>query len=87
MIDLHCHILPGVDDGSKSLEMSLEMARLAVADGIKAIVATPHTMDGVYENRAPDILQRVEAFQRFVGHGLCICRNLCSDLSCPAGWH
>ena len=63
MIDLHCHILPGVDDGSKSLEMSLRMARLAVADGIKAIVATPHTMDGVYENRAPDILPRVEAFQ------------------------
>ena len=33
MIDLHSHILPGIDDGSKSLEMSLAMARIAVADG------------------------------------------------------
>jgi len=63
MIDLHCHILPGVDDGSKSLETSLQMARVAVKDGIKAIVATPHTMDGVYMNRVPDILPGVESFQ------------------------
>lgn len=40
--DLHCHILPNVDDGATSLEMSLEMARLAVADGTTTIVATPH---------------------------------------------
>lgn len=42
MIDLHAHILPGIDDGPKSLEDSLEMARLAVADGITTAVATPH---------------------------------------------
>uniref|UniRef100_A0A7C5ELG0 protein-tyrosine-phosphatase n=1 Tax=Desulfobacca acetoxidans TaxID=60893 RepID=A0A7C5ELG0_9BACT len=42
MIDLHAHILPGVDDGPQTLEESLEMARQAVADGITVMVATPH---------------------------------------------
>jgi protein-tyrosine phosphatase len=42
MIDLHSHILPGIDDGAANLEQSLAMARLAVADGIHTIVATPH---------------------------------------------
>jgi len=42
MIDIHAHILPGVDDGAKNWEQSLEMARIAVEDGITAMVATPH---------------------------------------------
>jgi len=42
MIDLHCHILPGLDDGSPDLATSLEMARIALDDGIETIVATPH---------------------------------------------
>ena len=42
MIDLHCHILPGVDDGAASDEESLAMARLAVESGVTAIAATPH---------------------------------------------
>ncbi|KMK78299.1 tyrosine-protein phosphatase [Alkalihalobacillus pseudalcaliphilus] len=42
MIDTHCHILPGVDDGPKTLDDSLEMAREAVAEGITSIIATPH---------------------------------------------
>jgi protein-tyrosine phosphatase len=42
MIDLHSHILPGVDDGARTLDDSLEIARAAVADGITAIAATPH---------------------------------------------
>ena len=42
MIDLHCHILPGLDDGSPAMDVSVAMARLAVADGISDIVATPH---------------------------------------------
>lgn len=42
MVDIHHHLLPGLDDGSKSLDMSVEMARLAVADGITHIVCTPH---------------------------------------------
>ncbi|HEX2172910.1 MAG TPA: CpsB/CapC family capsule biosynthesis tyrosine phosphatase [Dehalococcoidia bacterium] len=42
MFDLHCHLLPGLDDGARSLDEALTMARLARADGIRAIVATPH---------------------------------------------
>lgn len=46
MIDLHCHILPGLDDGAGSLEDSLGMARAAQHDGIETIVATPHLYRG-----------------------------------------
>ncbi len=42
MVDIHCHILPGVDDGAVSWKMALEMCRIAAQDGIKHIVATPH---------------------------------------------
>jgi protein-tyrosine phosphatase len=42
MLDLHCHILPGVDDGASSLDEALEMARFCVRDGITDVVATPH---------------------------------------------
>lgn len=45
MIDIHCHILPGVDDGPKSWDVSTEMCRMAAADGITHIVATPHSND------------------------------------------
>jgi protein-tyrosine phosphatase len=50
MIDIHVHILPGVDDGAKNWEESLEMARMAVNDGIRVMVATPHLFSG----RTPD---------------------------------
>jgi protein-tyrosine phosphatase len=42
MIDIHCHPLPGVDDGAKTLEMAVEMCRMAASDGISHLVATPH---------------------------------------------
>lgn len=42
MIDIHCHILPGLDDGPEQLEQSLAMAEDAIADGITHIIATPH---------------------------------------------
>lgn len=42
MVDIHCHILPGIDDGSWNWEMTAEMCRMATADGISHIVATPH---------------------------------------------
>jgi protein-tyrosine phosphatase len=43
-VDIHCHLLPAVDDGAKHLEESLAMARMAIADGIQAIVVTPHQL-------------------------------------------
>jgi len=45
VIDLHSHILPGVDDGAGTLEDAIEIARSAVADGIEVIAATPHVRD------------------------------------------
>ena len=63
MIDLHCHILPGVDDGAKSLEESLLMARRAVEDGIHTIVATPHTLNGIYINSARKVTPKVAFLQ------------------------
>ena len=50
MIDIHAHILPGLDDGAKNWDQTLEMARLAVEDGITAMVATPH----LYQGRSAD---------------------------------
>src|SRR5437660_12758579 len=45
VIDLHSHILPGVDDGPATIEESLEIARRAAADGVRVIAATPHVRD------------------------------------------
>jgi protein-tyrosine phosphatase len=60
MIDLHTHILPGVDDGVESMEEALQFARVAVADGVKVIVATPHCKDGVWLNDRERVLAGVE---------------------------
>ena len=59
MIDLHCHILPGVDDGAKTLAESFSMARFCVNDGITTIVATPHCHRFIHLLRS-DIIPRVE---------------------------
>ena len=58
MIDLHCHILPGVDDGPANFDETLRMARFCVADGITHIVATPHCHRYVHLLRA-EIVPRV----------------------------
>lgn len=59
MIDIHSHILPAIDDGSKSIEETLEMLKLTKLDGIKNIVATPHYYRGYYENSYKDIAKLV----------------------------
>ena len=43
MVDIHCHILPGLDDGAETMEQSVEMAEMAIEDGITHVVATPHS--------------------------------------------
>jgi protein-tyrosine phosphatase len=50
MIDLHCHILPGVDDGPRTREEAIAMCRLAQADGCRAMIATPHQRRGRWWN-------------------------------------
>lgn len=51
MIDIHCHLLPEVDDGPKSWEVAIEMCRMAASDGITHAVATPHANDRYAYNR------------------------------------
>ncbi|ARK32464.1 tyrosine-protein phosphatase [Halalkalibacter krulwichiae] len=60
MIDIHCHILPGVDDGPRNLAESLELARAAEAEGITTIIATPHHKHPSFENDGPSVLQKVD---------------------------
>jgi protein-tyrosine phosphatase len=73
MIDLHSHILPGIDDGSKSLEMSLAMARIAVADGITQMACTPHIYPGLYMNDKDGITAARDALQRSLDeHGIAL---------------
>jgi len=57
-MDLHHHLLWGVDDGPESQEVSLEMATMAAEEGITGIVMTPHYMKGLYENPVEDLLQK-----------------------------
>ena len=62
MIDCHCHILPGIDDGASDIEESVAMAKIAFADGISRIVATPHVSDARIS--PGDIIKRVEELNR-----------------------
>lgn len=55
MIDLHSHILPAIDDGSKDLEMSLEMAKQTVEAGVTKMVCTPHIHQGYFDNNKETI--------------------------------
>lgn len=57
MIDIHSHILPGVDDGSKSMDETLKMLKIAELDGVKTIIATPHFYRGYYETSYTDIIK------------------------------
>jgi len=71
VIDLHCHILPGVDDGSRSLKESLVMAKTAVRDGIHTIVATAHTLNGVYVNPINKVVSWANALEKaFAKNGI-----------------
>jgi protein-tyrosine phosphatase len=61
MVDLHCHVLPQVDDGAKSWDMAVAMCAMAWQDGIEHIVATPHANDEYFYDRAyyEELLQKL----------------------------
>lgn len=64
MIDIHCHLLPGIDDGASTMEQSLHMARLAVEEGITRAVLTPHICPGRWDNTSAVIADATEAFRQ-----------------------
>ncbi|QAS53441.1 tyrosine-protein phosphatase [Halobacillus litoralis] len=64
MIDIHSHILPGVDDGAQTMDESIKMAEAAVKDGIDKIVATPHHKNGSYDNFKHNVLIQVGELNR-----------------------
>ena len=68
MIDLHCHILPGIDDGARDLATALDMARAFVADGVTLVACTPHILPGLYHNSGPQIRAAVQALQLSLIH-------------------
>lgn len=64
MIDLHSHILPGLDDGATSLAVSLEMARRYVDQGVECVACTPHILPGLYRNSGAQIRRAVSDLQQ-----------------------
>jgi protein-tyrosine phosphatase len=70
-VDIHCHLLPGIDDGAKDWDETLAMARLAVGDGTTTIIATPHQLGNFGQNRGDHIRQlAAEAQQRLDAAGI-----------------
>ena len=63
MIDIHTHILPGIDDGVSSDDEAVEFARVAVEDGTRTIVATPHCKEGFFFSDRATVLERVAALR------------------------
>jgi protein-tyrosine phosphatase len=68
MIDIHHHLLWGLDDGSKSVENSIAMARIAVDDGITHVVCTPHA-NGQYEYNPQVIAEKITCLQQALDEG------------------
>lgn len=66
MIDLHCHILPALDDGARDFEDSVAMARVAAEDGIEAVCATPHIRHD-HDVRIEELVPRVEELNARLG--------------------
>lgn len=66
MIDIHSHILPGIDDGAQTEVDSLQMARAAVNEGITTIVATPHHRNGKYDNERNSIIRWVDTLNELI---------------------
>ena len=64
MIDLHCHLLPGIDDGASNMGESLALADIAYANGIKKCIVTPHINPGRYDNDITTIRAAFTAFQQ-----------------------
>jgi len=65
-VDIHSHILPAIDDGSKSFEESLDLLKRMYSYGIKKVVLTPHVMEGVWENSRIDLEMRFQELKNYL---------------------
>lgn len=63
MIDIHCHLLPGIDDGPRDELQALELARALVANGVSYVVCTPHIYAGVFDNTRAEIQACFSSFE------------------------
>ncbi len=73
LTDIHCHLLPGIDDGARNWDDTLAMARLAAEDGIATIVATPHQLGSWSDNRGDEIRRLVrEANERLASERISV---------------
>lgn len=66
MVDLHSHVIWGIDDGSKTREMTLDMLKLAIRGGTNKIVSTPHFLPGYYENSVEDVKREIEKVKKLI---------------------
>jgi|Laugrespbdmm15sn_2_1035079.scaffolds.fasta_scaffold38915_2 protein-tyrosine phosphatase len=64
MIDIHCHFLPGIDDGPSTMDEAAALAQVALADGITYSIVTPHVHPGRWDNDAATIIQAVTDFRK-----------------------
>ena len=72
-VDIHCHLLPGIDDGSTDWETTLGMAQMAVADGMQLMIVTPHQLGNFAHNRGDDIRARTVQLQQVLDqHGIAL---------------
>lgn len=76
--DIHCHVLPGIDDGAKNMEESLQMLKEAYADGIRCVIATPHYHHHRGRASRETILEKVRQVQEAV-------RECCPELVVYSG--
>jgi protein-tyrosine phosphatase len=65
-VDIHCHLVPGIDDGARDEADALAMARLAVAEGTATVICTPHQLGNYRHNQGNNILRRVQALQELL---------------------
>ena len=88
--DMHCHILPGVDDGSKSMEMSLEMLEMEYIQGVRNVVLTPHCLAGrtqpellktQFEELSHQAAERFPELQLYLGNELMYSDTIIEELS------
>lgn len=71
MIDIHTHILPGLDDGAETWEDTMNMARAAASEGITTIIATPHHANGKYDNIASEVVEHTNlANEQLIAAGI-----------------